>query len=44
VNSTNTSQQLMEMAKVKGLALVHLEERHTAADQVKVEDNKQQNT
>ena len=42
VNDATTSQQLLEMAMVKGLALVQLEERHSAANQVKVKDNKHQ--
>ena len=42
VNNTTTSQQLLEMAKVKDLALMQWEERHSATNQVKVEDNKNQ--
>ena len=42
LNRTNTSQQLSEMAKVRGLALVQLEERHSSTNQVRVEDNKHQ--
>ena len=42
VKNTNTSQQLLEMARVKGLALMQWEERHSATNQVKVEDNKNQ--
>ena len=39
MKGTNTSQQLLEMAKVEGL-----EERHSATYQVKVKDNKHQVT
>jgi len=40
VSGTTISQQLLEMAKVRGLALVQTEERHSSAtDQVRVEDN-----
>ena len=42
VNGTTTLQQLLEMAKVRFLALVLSEERHSAANQVRVEDNKHQ--
>ena len=42
MNGTNTSQQLSEMAKVRGFALVKLEERHSSTYQVRVEDNKHQ--
>ena len=38
-NGTTTSQQLLEIAKVRGLALVQTEERHSATDQVRVKDN-----
>ena len=40
MNGTTTSQQLLEMAKVRGLALVQMEERHSATNQVRVKDNK----
>jgi hypothetical protein len=41
VNGTTIPQQLLEMAKERGLALVQTEERHSSAtDQVRVEDNK----
>ncbi len=41
VNSTTISRQLLEMAKVRGLALVQTEERHSSAtNQVRVEDIK----
>jgi hypothetical protein len=39
VNSTTTSQQLLEIAKVRGLALVRTEERNIAINQVRVKDN-----
>ena len=42
MNGTSTSQQLLEMAKVRGLALVQLEEKHSATGQVRVKDNKHQ--
>jgi hypothetical protein len=42
MDGTTTSQQLLEMAKVKGLALVQTEERHSSTNQVRVEDNKYQ--
>ena len=41
MNGTTISQQLLEMAKVRGLALVQTDEKHSSAtDQVRVEDNK----
>ena len=40
VDGTTASQQLFEMAKVRGLALVQTEERHSADNQVRVEDNR----
>ena len=42
VNSTSTSQQLLVMAKVRGLALLQLEEKHSATGQVRVKDDKHQ--
>ena len=42
VNGASTSQQLLEMAKLRGLALVQSEERHSVTNQVRVEDNKHQ--
>jgi hypothetical protein len=39
-NGTTTTQQLLKMAKVRDLALVQTEERHSATDQVRVEDKK----
>ena len=38
MNGTTTLQHLLEMAKVRGLALVQLEEWHSATNQVRVED------
>ena len=42
MNGTTTSQQLLEMARVKGLALVQWEDRHCATNQLKVYENKHQ--
>ena len=39
-NGTSTSQQLLEMVKVRGLAIVQSEERHSSTNQVIVKDNK----
>jgi hypothetical protein len=41
-NGTTASQQMLEIAEVRGLALVQMEETHSATNQVRVEDNKHQ--
>ena len=42
MNGTSTSQQLLEMSKVRGLALVQSREKHSATGQVRAKENKHQ--